>query len=67
MTENKIDVGRASEPERYVATTQTVWFHEAPAAPAEEQLTGLPEELRFAADWTTPTRGGTQASTGCSR
>ncbi len=50
MTENPIRVGLATDPERYLATDHTVWFAEVPAAPAEEQLMGVPEELRFAAD-----------------
>jgi GNAT superfamily N-acetyltransferase len=50
MTESQIRVGRATDPERYLATDRTVWFHETPAAPAEEQLIGLPAEQRFAAD-----------------
>ncbi len=50
MSENRIRVGRATDPERYLATDQTVWFAEVPAAPTEEQLIGLPEEQRFAAD-----------------
>lgn len=50
MTENPIRVGRATDPKRYLATDHTVWFAEVPAAPAEEQLIGVPEEQRFAAD-----------------
>ena len=50
MTENRIRVGNATDPERYLATEHTVWFDEVPAASAEEQLIGLPEEQRFAAD-----------------
>jgi GNAT superfamily N-acetyltransferase len=50
MTENRISVGRATDPDRYLATDHTVWFAEVPAAPTEEQLIGLPEEQRFAAD-----------------
>lgn len=50
MTENQIRVGRATDPERYLATDHTVWFQEVPAAPTEEQLIGLSEEHRFAAD-----------------
>jgi GNAT superfamily N-acetyltransferase len=50
MTDNPVRVGRAGEPERFLATDHTVWFQEVPAAPAEEQLIGLPEEQRFAAD-----------------
>lgn len=50
MTENRIRVGRASDAERYLATDHAVWFVEVPAASTEEQLIGIPEELRFAAD-----------------
>ncbi|MGI9156773.1 MAG: GNAT family N-acetyltransferase [Marmoricola sp.] len=49
-TENQIRVGRANDPERYLATDQTVWFQEILAAPTEVQLIGLPEQQRFAAD-----------------
>lgn len=50
MTEHRIRVGRATDPERYLATDHTVWFAEVPSAPTEDQLIGLAEELRFAAD-----------------
>jgi GNAT superfamily N-acetyltransferase len=50
MTDNRMRVGRATDPERYLATDHTVWFQEVPAAPTEEQLIGLPERQRFAAD-----------------
>ncbi|MGH3364722.1 MAG: GNAT family N-acetyltransferase [Nocardioidaceae bacterium] len=50
MTENRIQVGRATDAERFLATDHTVWFAEVPGAPTEEQLLGLPEEQRFAAD-----------------
>jgi GNAT superfamily N-acetyltransferase len=50
MTDNPIRVGRATDAERFLATDVTVWFQEALAAPVEEQLVGLPEEQRFAAD-----------------
>ncbi len=50
MTETPIRVGRATDPARYLATDHIVWFQEVPAAPIEEQLTGLPEGQRFAAD-----------------
>jgi GNAT superfamily N-acetyltransferase len=46
----QIRVDRARDPERYVATDHTVWFSEVPAAPAEEQLVGIPVDQRFAAD-----------------
>jgi GNAT superfamily N-acetyltransferase len=50
MTENQIRVGLTTDPERYLATEHTVWFDEVPAAPIEDQLIGLPEDQRFAAD-----------------
>ena len=50
MTDHRIRVGRATDPERYLATDHTVWFAEVPNAPTEEQLVGLREEQRFAAD-----------------
>ena len=50
MTQERIRVGRATDPDRYLATDHTVWFAEVPAWPAEQQLIGLPEDLRFAAD-----------------
>ena len=49
MTDNLIRVGRSTDPERYLATDHIVWFGEVPAAPAEEQLMGLPEDQRFCA------------------
>jgi GNAT superfamily N-acetyltransferase len=50
MNENRIHVGRASDAERYLATDHIVWFGEVPAASTEDQLVGIPEEQRFAAD-----------------
>ena len=50
MTETRIRVGRATDAERFLATDHAVWFLEVPAASTEEQLIGIPEELRFAAD-----------------
>jgi GNAT superfamily N-acetyltransferase len=50
MTENRIRVVRATDPDRYLATDHTVWFDEIPARGAEEQLVGLPESQRFAAE-----------------
>jgi predicted acetyltransferase len=50
MTANQIRVARATDPQRYLSTDQTVWFSEVLSAPAEELLRGLPEEGRFAAD-----------------
>jgi GNAT superfamily N-acetyltransferase len=50
MTENRVRVGPATDPKRYLATDHTVWFAEVPAAPVEEQLMGLDEGQRFAAE-----------------
>jgi len=50
MTENPIRVSQATDTDRYLATDQTVWFQEVYPAPAEQQLVGLPEEYRFAAE-----------------
>jgi GNAT superfamily N-acetyltransferase len=50
VTDHRIRVGRATDPERYLATDHTVWFHEVSAAPAEQQLVGVPDDQRFAAD-----------------
>jgi predicted acetyltransferase len=49
VTENRIRICPANDPQRYVATDHTVWFAEVPAAGPEEQLIGIPEEQRFAA------------------
>ena len=50
MTESRIRVGRATDADRYLATDHTVWFAEVPSATSEQQLVGLVEEQRFAAD-----------------
>lgn len=50
MSTDRIHVGRATDADRYLATDQTVWFAEVPAAPTELQLTGLSPEHRFAAE-----------------
>lgn len=50
MTETGIRVGRATDAERYLATDHIVWFAEVPSAPVEEQLIGVAQEQRFAAD-----------------
>jgi GNAT superfamily N-acetyltransferase len=50
MTENRIRVGRATDAERFLATDHTVWFAEVSSAPTEEQLLGIAEENRFAAE-----------------
>jgi GNAT superfamily N-acetyltransferase len=50
MTHDRIRVGRATDPDRFLATDHTVWFAEVPSAPTEDQLLGLAEDQRFAAD-----------------
>jgi GNAT superfamily N-acetyltransferase len=50
MTDNRVRVGRATDAKRFLATDQTVWFAELPAASTAQQLIGLPEGQRFAAD-----------------
>lgn len=50
MTETQIRVVPAADAERYLATDHTVWFQEVPSAAAEEQLIGLDENQRFAAE-----------------
>lgn len=44
-----IRVGLATDAERFMRTDTVVWFQEVLPAPAEEQLLGLPADLRFAA------------------
>ncbi|MGH3411807.1 MAG: GNAT family N-acetyltransferase [Marmoricola sp.] len=46
----EIRVGPATDPERYRATDQLVWFEEPRDAPVQEQVAGVPERLRFAAE-----------------
>jgi ribosomal protein S18 acetylase RimI-like enzyme len=50
MTKNQIRVGRATDADRFLATDHTVWFAEVPSASTEEQLIGLGEDQRFAAE-----------------
>jgi GNAT superfamily N-acetyltransferase len=50
VTNPQIRVSRATDATRFLLTDQTVWFQETSAAPVEEQLVGLAEEQRFAAD-----------------
>ncbi|WP_459975087.1 GNAT family N-acetyltransferase [Nocardioides pyridinolyticus] len=45
-----IEVGVATDAERFVRTDTVVWFQEVLPAPAEEHLLGLPADLRFAAE-----------------
>jgi GNAT superfamily N-acetyltransferase len=49
MTET-ITVGRATDPERYLASDYLVWFQEVGSQSTELQLRGVPEDQRFAAD-----------------
>lgn len=50
MSESGLHVGRASDPERFLATDHLVWSAEVPAATTEQQLIGLAPGQRFAAD-----------------
>src|SRR5437764_8505113 len=50
MTDNPLRVGPALHPARFLATDVTVWFNEVLDVPVEEQLLGLPEDQRFAAE-----------------
>ena len=50
MTENRIRVATATDADRYVSTDHIVWFDEIPDRRAEEQLLGLAENQRFAAE-----------------
>lgn len=45
-----IQIRAAADPERYLATDRLVWFQEQLDAPAQRQLCGLGEQLRFAAE-----------------
>jgi len=50
MSEGRIHVGRATDPDRFLATDLLVWSAEVPAATTEQQLIGLTPGQRFAAD-----------------
>ena len=50
MTDNPIHVARADDADRFLATDQTVWFAEIPAAPPRSSCWGCPADQRFAAD-----------------
>jgi GNAT superfamily N-acetyltransferase len=50
MTDNQVRVGRATDARRFLATDHTVWFAEASTASVDQQLIGLEEGQRFAAD-----------------
>lgn len=50
MTDRPVRVVAALDAARFLATDQTVWFGEVLDLPVEEQLLGLPEDQRFAAD-----------------
>jgi GNAT superfamily N-acetyltransferase len=50
VTDNPVRVGRALDQARFLATDQIVWFGEEVSAPVAEQLLGLPEDQRFAAE-----------------
>jgi predicted acetyltransferase len=48
MSDIRVDV--ATDADRFMRTDTVVWFQEVLPAPAEEQLLGLPADLRFAAE-----------------
>lgn len=50
MSTDPIQVTRATDADRYLATDQLVWFAEVSASPTDLQLTGLAPEHRFAVD-----------------
>ncbi len=49
MADIDIRVERATDPERFLASDQLVWFGEPGSEPTEVQLLGVPEDQRFAA------------------
>jgi GNAT superfamily N-acetyltransferase len=50
MSELSIRIGPATDQDRYLRTDHTVWFNEVGGASTAEQLLGVPERLRFAAE-----------------
>lgn len=50
MDDNRVRVAPATDPDRFVTTDHTVWFQEIPSWTAEEQLVGLDDGQRFAAE-----------------
>jgi GNAT superfamily N-acetyltransferase len=50
MEQSGIRVGRARDQEVYLRTDHTVWFDEVSNASTAEQLLGVPERYRFAAE-----------------
>ena len=50
MSESDIRVGLATHQDWYLRTDQTVWFQEVGSASTDEQLLGVPQRLRFAAE-----------------
>ena len=50
MSELDIRVGLATDQDRFLHTDETVWFQEVSSAPTSEQLVGVPQRLRFAAE-----------------
>lgn len=54
MSTHPIHVDVATDADRFLATDQTVWFQEVSGAPTEQQLLGLPEDQRFAAQLVGP-------------
>lgn len=52
MADIEIQVGRAGDPERYLASDHLVWFATPGSEPLELQLRGVPDDQRFAAEVT---------------
>lgn len=50
VSENRIRVGPATDFRRFLDTDLLVWFQERSTVSTQEQLAGLPEDQRFAAD-----------------
>lgn len=50
MIDTEIQVGRATDKERYLATDHLVWFDEVGSQGTDAQLVGVPEDQRFAVE-----------------
>jgi predicted acetyltransferase len=50
MADLQMNVVRATDPERYLASDQLIWFSEPGSEPTEIQLRGVPADQRFAVE-----------------
>lgn len=57
MPPPEVQVGRAEDDERYLASDQLGWFDEVTDQPTADQLLGVPPDQRFAADIAGADRG----------